>query len=43
MEALLSLADPVAGIVGFGILFLVPVGLYICIKTKKGRKFLGIE
>jgi hypothetical protein len=43
METLLSYADPVAGFIGFGIMFLIPLGLYLCVKTKKGRKFLGIE
>jgi len=43
MDALLNFADPLVGIVGFGILFLVPAGLYICIKTKRGRRFLGLE
>jgi len=43
METLLSYADPVAGIVGIGVLFMVPLMLFICMKTKKGRKFLELD
>jgi hypothetical protein len=43
METLLSYADPVAGIIGFIFLYSIPLGLILCAKTKRGRKFLGME
>jgi len=43
METLSHYADPAAGILGFGFLYLFALFFFICIKTKKGRKFLGLE
>ena len=35
--------DILVAIVGLGLGFLILFGLFLGIKTKKGRKFLGIE
>jgi len=43
MDAFFENFDPLYGYLGVGFCYLFALGLFICIKTKKGRKFLGIE
>jgi hypothetical protein len=43
MNNLLDQMDPLAGILGLAFCFSFLLGIYVCIKTKKGRKFLGLE
>jgi len=35
--------DPLVGYIGLGFGYLVALGFFLGVKTKKGRKFLGLE